>query len=94
MIIKDERRARLQGHFTDFIRSKFGTPGGSGIERRGIYHVLDRHDLALHILRDQFEPIPRPCDKRFASDPKNFGVHPIRLGRARHLRGRRYARAR
>ena len=29
VIIEDERRPRLQRHFADFVRSQFGTFGGS-----------------------------------------------------------------
>ena len=88
VIIEDERRPGLQSQFTDFVRSQFGTPGRRRIERRRIDDVRDRYHLALDILRDQLEPIPRTGQKRLASNPKHLRPQPVRLdGRIGFVRG-------
>ena len=41
VIIANERPSRFQSYLPDFMGPKFGTPGGSGIERRRVDYILD-----------------------------------------------------
>src|SRR2546423_3023573 len=88
VIVENERTARLQSHFADFVDPKFAALASCRLERSNVDDVRQCDDLAFDILSYQLQPIARPDAQRFGSNPEYPGVNAIGFGwRIRLMRG-------
>ena len=81
VIVDHERAARLNREASDFVALELFAFLFRCFECRGIHHLIDRNDLAFHVLRREAKIVNLSELHRLAHDPKHVRVNPVRLDR-------------